>query len=397
MNMLKRFVGSPVGPPLLMLVAAGAGLVWANLDHHSYERVFNRHLGAHLDGWGVEESLHGWINEGFMTLFFFAVGLEIKRELAVGELQDLRSAALPAIAALGGMAVPIAIYVAVNALVPGGDLAGWAIPVATDIAFTLGVLSLLGSRVPAHLRLFVLTLAIVDDIGGIVIIAVAFSEGLDLLALAGCAAVLVVIRLAYRAGLSRVAAYVPLGVLCWYLAWRAGLEPTIAGVAIGMLTPAGRVGDRNLLELLEHRLVPINALFVLPVFAVANTGILLDADSLRDAVSSPVSLGIALGLVVGKPLGITVATWGAVRSGIARLDPSVPPSLIAPAAALAGIGFTVALFISDLSFSTGSAHLREAKIAVLVASLIAACVGYRAFMVRARSGEATRPARASIT
>lgn len=386
-SVVRRFSDSPTGPPTLMVVVAVVGLLWANLDWASYHQIVDAHLTIGVGAVKVNESVHGWINEGLMTLFFFAVGLEIKREMAVGELRDVRRAALPALAAVGGMVVPAGLYLLVNGVSDSGSASGWAIPVATDIAFTLGVLSLLGPRVSVHLRLFVLTLAIVDDVGGIIIIAVGFSEGVNLTALLGAIAALVAMHLMGRSGIRSTWPYIPIGVATWYLTFKAGIEPTIAGVAIGLLTPARPVRGRPVLEDLEHVLRVVTATVVLPLFAFANMGIPISRTVLEASATNPVAIGIFLGLVVGKPVGVLVATKLTLRLGIGVLHPTVAPRLLAPTAMMTGIGFTVALFIADLSFA-GADRLDEAKLAILAASVVAAGVGYVSFIwIHGRSDE----------
>lgn len=375
---ILRLADSVVGPPVLLLGAAIAGLLWVNLHDHSYAAVWEQTLTIGLGGQRVSEDLQGWVNDGLMALFFFGVGLEVKRELVVGELRDRRHAALPAIAALGGMIVPAALFAMVNLVIPGGDSSGWAIPVATDIAFTLGVLSLLGPRVPPHLRLFVLTLAIADDVGGVLIIAIGFSDDVSLGNLGAAVIVLALLLLQRSAGFRAPIAYVPLGIVLWYLVSKAGIEPTIAGVVLGVMTPAHPVRGRPVLEELETLLRPITALVVLPLFALANTGIRVNGTVIGETIRSPVAAGVVIGLVVGKTVGITLATRAAVRLRLGSLHESVDPRLIAPAALLAGIGFTVSLFIAELTFDD-PARLDQAKLGILAGSVIAGALGTVAF------------------
>jgi NhaA family Na+:H+ antiporter len=304
---------------IVLLVATVAALIWANSPWRA--------------GYAeLAENLRPVVNDGLMALFFFVVGLEIKREIVTGELRDPKAVGLPVMAAVGGMVVPAALYGAVNAGGPGS--AGWGIPMATDIAFAIGVASLLGKRIAAPLRLFLLTLAIADDIGAILVIAVFYSGGPS-----------------------------------W--SWL-----TIAGVALGLLTPARprQTGGEPVTERLESALHPWTTFGVVPLFALANAGVAISAGAVRDAVTSAVGGGIVLGLVVGKTVGITAGSWAAVRLGVGRLPEGVSWLQLVPVAALAGIGFTVSLFITGLAFDDPA--LREtATLAVLVASALAALLG----------------------
>jgi len=347
------------------------------------------------------------------VLFFFVVGLEIKRELVSGELSSPRRAILPAAAALGGMLGPALIYTAFNA---GSETAhGWGIPMATDIAFAVGVLTLLGRRVPAPLKVFLLALAVADDLGGIIVIAVFYTESLSFEALGWAALVLLVILVINRGGVVAIAPYFFLGVLFWAAMLKSGIHATIAGVILAMLTPSrpyytdedfdatlerlqteyalaradgshARMqqalaqiedlvsGMESPLDRLEHRLAPWTAFVVVPIFALANAGVAVSGEMLRSAASSPVTLGVALGLVLGKPVGIFLTSWVCVRLGLAQLPANTSFRQVLGAGMIAGIGFTVALFIAGLSFEN-PAHLDEAKIGILAASLIAGLLG----------------------
>jgi NhaA family Na+:H+ antiporter len=309
------------------------------------------------------------IDDGLMALFFFVVGLEIKREWIGGELRDRRAAALPALAAVGGMVVPALVYLAVAGGGPTGR--GWGVAMATDIAFAVGVLSLLGERVPRSLKVFLLTLAIVDDIGAIVVIALFYGGDLSMAWLAAAASTSVVIALAWRAEVRRAPVFVVLGFVLWLCTYRAGVHATIAGVVMAFLTPIGSE-DRPIGPVVEERLHPWSAFLVVPLFALANAGIDLGGRGF-DSITA-VSAGVVVGLVVGKPLGIALGAGAAVRLGIARLPDGVRPAQLAAVGALGGIGFTVSLFIAPLAFPDG-ARLDEAKAGVLVASVAAAVIG----------------------
>ncbi len=359
-------------------------------------------IGVDVGSFHLEEDLRHWVNDGLMALFFFVIGLEIKRELVHGELRSPRSAALPALAALGGMIVPALLYVGVNAGQPG--VKGWGIPMATDIAFAVGVVALLGSRVPPPLKLFLLTLAIVDDIGAIIVIAWFYSSGLDLVALAAAAALLGAIVALQRAEVVWMPIYVALGVGVWLATLLSGVHATIAGVALGLLTPAcplapGAVAREwaedladdaspaelavmtrmarasvSVAERLEHQLHPLTSFVVIPIFAVANAGVTLSADALSAPGAAGVALGVAVGLIAGKIIGVTMFSWLTVRLGLGRLPDGVQWSQIVGIAGLAGIGFTVSLFIAGLAFDD-AALAAAAKVGILGASALAAIVG----------------------
>lgn len=412
---LARAVGRPVrnflrieaAGGILLVVATIVALVWANSPWSaSYNDILDTHITIAVgDIIHLDESVLHWINDALMAIFFFVVGLEIKRELVVGELRDPRAAALPAIAAIGGMVVPAGIYILFNSSGPEFD--GWGIPMATDIAFAIGVVSLLGNRVPSAMKVFLLTLAIVDDIGAIAVIAIFytddFSSGWFLLAMLAIGVVL----LMRIAKIWWIPAYVVVGFFVWLAVFESGIHATIAGVVLGLLTPAVPLkpeseeqdvddvirravrGDASapvvrranfelkeqvsVVERLEDVLHPFSSYFIIPVFALANAGVALSGDTLSDAVTSPVTLGVAAGLVVGKILGVSLATFIAVRSGIATLPRAATWTHVFGLSAMAGIGFTVSLFITGLAFDDPFAD--QARIGILVASAIAAVIG----------------------
>lgn len=413
---LARRVGRPVrnflrieaAGGILLLAATIIALVWANSPwSDSYHDILETHISLQVgDLLHLDESVLDWINDGLMAIFFFVVGLEIKRELVVGELRDPRAAALPAIAAIGGMIVPACIYIAFNS--SGAEFDGWGIPMATDIAFAVGVVSLLGDRVPSAMKVFLLTLAIVDDIGAIAVIAVFytddFSSGWFLVAIA---AILVVVGMRL-VKIWWIPAYVLVGAFVWLAVLESGIHATIAGVILGLMTPAiplkPEAEERDLddwirravrgdasapvvrranfelkeqvsvVERLEDVLHPFSSYMIIPVFALANAGVMLSGDTLSDALTSPVTLGVAFGLVVGKFVGVSTATFLAVRSGIATLPRTASWIDVFGLAAMAGIGFTVSLFVTGLAFDDpGIAD--EARIGILAASTIAAVVG----------------------
>jgi NhaA family Na+:H+ antiporter len=369
---LARFLATESAGGVVLLAAAAAALVWANASAASYEDVWGTHL--RLGAWGheIDEDLRHWVNEALMALFFFVVGLEIKRELVTGELRDRRTAALPALAALGGMVVPALVYLAWTA---GSDAAdGWGIPVATDIAFAVGVLVVLGPRAPAPLKLFLLTLAIVDDIGAIAVIAVFYTDTVEMGWLAGATAVVAAILVAQRWRVGSLAVYALAAVVLWVCTYRSGVHATIAGVALGLLTPARWPGGSPI-ERLEGRLHPVASFVAVPVFALANAGVAVGGDALTDALGGRVTWGVATGLVAGKLAGVSLATVAGVRTGAGRLPPGVTIRHVVGAAALAGIGFTVSLFVSELSFGGSPRLLGDAKIGVLLGSLTSGLLG----------------------
>ena len=352
----------------LLLAAAVAALAWANSPAGAaYAGLWSTPLDARLGSVSLPHDLHAWINDGLMTVFFLVVGLEIKRELVAGELRDRRKALLPVAAALGGMVVPAAIYLGVVGL-DGPAARGWAIPMATDIAFAVGVLALLGRRVPPALRLFVLALAIADDIGAIAVIAVGYSEGIRLAPLAVAAVCLAAVALMGRSPRWSGTVALALGLGAWLAVLQSGVHPTVAGVALGLVIPAGPRAER-----LEHGLHPVSSFLVVPLFALANAGVRLEgAGTSGDGPN--VALAVALGLAVGKMVGISAFSWLAVRLGLGKLPEGTTWPQLVGAAAVAGIGFTVALFIGDLAFGAPALEA-QAKLGILSGSLAASLVG----------------------
>ncbi len=365
---VREFLHDEASSGLALFAATLVALAWANVAGDGYSSLWltEAHVGPlHLD-------LRHWVNDGLMALFFFVVGLEIKREVAAGELSDRRTAALPALAAVGGVLLPALVFVAV---VGGGEgAAGWAIPAATDIAFVMGVLALLGDRVPEGIRILLLAIAIVDDILAIAIIALVYSGGVSLPWLGAAVATLLAVVALQRAGVARIAAYVPLGLACWFAVHESGVHATVAGVALGLLTPAHPVGGRRVLELLEHRLHHVTAFAVVPLFALANAGIELGGGVLSDAVAAPLAWGVFLGLVAGKLVGVGGAALVADRSGVGSLPDGVRRGDLVGVGALAGVGFTVSLFIATLAFDD-LVLVDQAKVAIFAGSLVGALLG----------------------
>ncbi len=362
----------PWVPAAILAIGTIVGLVWANVSGHSYHEFWEQDFALQLGFFEIDLSLHGWVNDALMVLFFLRAGVEIKRELVRGELRSPRAAALPALAALGGMLGPILIYLAIAT--DPADRGGWAIPVATDAAFALGVLALAGPRVPVHAKLFLLTLAVADDVGGILIIATVFTSQLSigmLGAAVGCVVVIFGMRLAR---FDHPLAYVPICALMWYFTLKSGVHATIAGVVAGVLVPGAPMRGVDVIDRVDRGFRPIVIFIVFPLFAVANTGIALDLAGVQSSVQSDVFWGVTLGLVLGKTLGITLATLLALRLGIGELPAGIKMHHIPSIGMLGGIGFTVSIFISDLAFDSGP-QLGAAKLAILVASMAASVGG----------------------
>jgi len=372
---LAHFLHAETTGGLALVAAAVVALVWANSPADDvYFDLWHTDLTLGAGRFARTEDLRHWVNDGLMTLFFLVVGLEIKRELVVGELRDRRAVALPAVAALGGMALPALIYLAINTA-DGGVPRGWAVPMATDIAFCVGVMALLGSRVSSSLKLFLLTLAIVDDIGAITAIAIFYGEPLSYFPLLLCVALLAAYAAMHRRRVRGWPAYAVVGVVAWAALLASGIHATLAGVALGLLTSAARSGaGESSVERAERVLHPWSSLVVVPVFALANAGVPLSVDAVAEAASSPVAVGIAVALVAGKLLGVLGATWLGARAGLGTLPTGVRWAEVAGVAALAGIGFTVSLFVTGLAFDDEAAA-RAATIGILAGSLVAAVLG----------------------
>jgi Na+:H+ antiporter, NhaA family len=356
---------------LLMLGATVLALIWANSAvADSYVALSEVTFGPealHLD-----LDLADWTADGLLAVFFLVAGLELKRELVVGSLSNPAAAALPVVAAMCGMAVPAAIYVAVN--LGGGDLRGWAVPTATDIAFALAVLAVIGSALPTALRAFLLTLAVVDDLLAIVIIAVFFTSDLEIVPLAVAVALLAVYAVLQSRRVRGWWIYLPIGLAVWALVHASGVHATVAGVAIGLLTRAAHDEgeDRSPAETLEHRVQPFSAAVCVPLFALFAAGVPVSAEELAAVFTEPIGLGIVLGLVAGKTIGIFGGSYLTFRFTRAQLNPDLAWSDVLGLSMLAGIGFTVSLLISELAFQGDEGPTDLAKVSVLTASLIAA-------------------------
>ena len=415
---LRDFLATETGSASVLLAAAVAALVWANVDLSSYDSVWGTELSIRLGGSGISQSLRDWVNSGLMTFFFFVVGLEVRREFDVGELRERRRLALPVLAALGGMALPIAIYLAFNG---GGDAAGgWGVAMSTDTAFALGMLALVGPRFPDRLRGFMLTIIVVDDVVALLVIGVAYSDqvvlGALLIAAAVFAAILLALALRVRQGL----VYFLLAAVAWVALFESGVEPVVLGLAVGLITwayPAGReeleratrlfrgfreqptpelarsasqglqaaVSPNARMLSLYH---PWTSYVVVPLFALANVGIALGGGFLGRAYASPLTLGIVVAYVLGKPVGVTGMAWLAHKLSRGRIAPPVGWVATAGGGAVAGIGFTVSLLIASLAF--GGLELREAKLGVLTAALGASLLTWLVFRATAWLPRRTR-------
>ncbi len=405
---VATFLARETAAGVLLIIATAIALIWANFSFDSYTDFWHTEIAIEIGDFRLVEDLSHWVNDALMALFFFVVGMEIKSELVLGDLRNPKIAALPAIGALGGMIVPAALYFAFNT--SGAAASGWGIPMATDIAFAVGVLALVGHKVPKQLPLFLLTLAIVDDIGAIVVIAVFYSGGglhLDWLgwALAG----LLLVMVLQRMRVWFIPVYVILGSFVWFATFESGVHATIAGVTLGLITPAKPlIGQQALSQIFSGEqydmesfgvgtardaqfqirervgvttrlisiLSPFTSYLIIPIFALANAGILLSTDVIGDALTSSVTIGIVVGLVVGKPVGIYLFSMLALRTGVATLPAALKRVHILAAGALAGIGFTVALFINGLAFEDENVIKDQATIGVLLASLLATLLGY---------------------
>lgn len=406
----KEFIRSSTSGGIVLLVCTVLALLWANSSYaHTYFALWENHLTIGVGDFVLSKTLHHWINDGLMVIFFFMVGLEIKREILVGELASIRKAMLPILAAVGGMIGPALIYFLFNVGTP--EISGWGVPMATDIAFALGVLALVGDRVPTGLKVFLAALAIVDDMGAVLVIALFYTNELSLTMLLVGAGIILLLLLANRLNIRSTAVYIVLGIGLWFCFLKSGVHTTVAGVLLAMTIPVSSKIDktkfllesknaldklenndtpptdnelidtvamlseevRSPLHRFEHALQPYVAFIIMPVFAIANAGVHLQAD-LFSLLLSPVALGTGLGLIVGKQIGIFATTWFAAKLKIASLPTGVTWKMIYAITWLCAIGFTMALFIASLAFDN-SHTLDIAKIAILLASTIAGTVG----------------------
>lgn len=372
-----------------MLGATAMSLILANSSLSGpYCSLWRAHFGP--SALALDMSAHHWINEGLMALFFFAVGLEIKREFVHGALKSLRQAALPCIGALGGMVVPMAVYLSCNnpALFAGAATAGWAIPMATDIAFAMGVYNFFKSKMPAGVAAFLLTLATVDDLGAIAVIAVCFAKSLAMNYIAGAALACAALFGACKKNVTNMAVYAGLGVALWYCLLRGGVNADIAGVVAAFAVPANAPapagskaepehegGQATLLDHLAHKFAPLSALFIMPLFAAANTAVPIDSSMVSGVFTTPVGRGIMLGLLLGKPVGIAGLSWIACKLNVAKLPTGMTLNHLCTVGVLGGIGFTMCLFLVECCFASNPAAANVGKISVLLSSTLAAIFG----------------------
>ena len=364
-------LGSDAAGGMLLCVAAAVAVLWASSSRRgAYFGLWQTELSIPRSGPELTKTLQEWVNDALMVVFFLVVGLEVKREIVTGHLRDRRAALVPIVAALGGMAVPALLYVFIAG--SGEKGAGWGIPMATDIAFAVGVLALLGGRIPPAARIFLLTLAIVDDVGAIAVIAIFYSVGVSLLWLALTALSFIGFALLQRGGVRVPAVLLLVGLVAWYATLRSGVHPTIAGVLLGLLSPVCGPEDGGLAG---RALAKVSAFVILPIFALANAGIDVDRDFIADAFDSDVTAAVVAGLLVGKIVGITAAAFLVIRSGRGRLPAETSWAMMSGLGMLGGVGFTVSLFIGALSFPGSDQLVDEAKAGTFLASILAALLG----------------------
>ena len=408
---LREFLRTETGSAAVLLAATLAALAWVNLDPASYEAVWRTQLSIRVGDSAVSQDLRQWVNAGLMTFFFFVIGLEARREFDMGELRERRRLALPLLAGIGGMVVPIAIYLVLNAGQPSAH--GWGAAMSTDTAFALGMLALVGRRAPERLRSFMLTVVVVDDVVALGVIAVAYSEQIELRALLVVFGIFGAILLVRAGGVRYGLVYALLGVAAWVAMFKSGVEPVVVGLAMGLLTYAypaargdleratdlfrlfreqptpelarsARVGVATAIspnERLQQVYHPWTSYLIVPLFALANAGIEISGDFLSQAYTSPITLGILIGYVAGKPIGIIGTSWLVTRLSRGRLRPPVGWASVAGAGAIAGIGFTVSLLIATLAFT--GVQLEEAKLGILSAALCASGASWVVFRVTA--------------
>ncbi|GAA2604742.1 Na+/H+ antiporter NhaA [Actinomadura fulvescens] len=419
---LRPFLATETGSTLVLLAATAAGLVWANSPWgDTYDTFWRTDLSLHLGTHAFALNLRDWVNTGLMAVFFFVIGLEVSREVQFGQLRDRRMIAVPVMAALGGMILPALIYFALNA--GGAGAHAWGIPIASDTAFVLGLLAVIGTRCPEPLRAFLLTLSVVDDVGAMLVVAIFYTENLWVPALLVALVFVALIVALRKINIWRAPAYVLLGIGVWAATLKSGVHPTLAGILLGALVlvyaPSGpkllRAGELvqalsrdpspelareatrsvqrtvSVNERLQFRLHPWTSYVIVPIFALANAGVRLDAETLRRAATSPITLGIALGLVAGKFAGVTLGAWIPLRLRWGDLPGDLVWGQILGGAAVAGIGFTVSLFIADLAFADDAALQSQAKIGILVGSSLAAGLGWLVFRLAWDRGAVCAP------
>jgi NhaA family Na+:H+ antiporter len=415
----RSFLRTESGSAVLLLAAAVIALIWANLGA-GYEEFWHTEFALTFGGSELSLDLRHWVNDGLMVLFFFTVGMEIARETVLGELRGIRAIAAPTAAAVGGLVVPALLFLLFNA---GGPAAGaWGIPISTDTAVVIGVLALVGPRCPDQLRVFLLALAIVDDIGAVAAIVIFYTEDVDVTALLTAAGVFVALLAMRFAKFWRTPIYVLIGVVMWLAVLRSGVHPSVVGVALGLLVNAYAPRRRDVAraqvmgtsflvdpsperalaaqaavteavspnERLQLRIQPWSSYVIVPLFVLANAGVVLSMEAIAIAAASPLTWGIIVGLVVGKPIGVTLGTWFALRTGLGSVPDTLRWGQVIGGAALAGVGFTVALFITELALED-PVLINNAKIGILAGSILAAVVGWLIFRLAGERGGQCAP------
>jgi NhaA family Na+:H+ antiporter len=378
LRVLDRFFSHDASGGILLIISALAAMLIANSIYFPYyDGALTSQFSVLINGEGLSKPMILWINDGLMAIFFFLVGLELKREMLEGKLKNPADVILPGLAAVGGMVVPALIYLAFNWSTPA-NISGWAIPAATDIAFALGVLALIGARAPAPLKVFLLTLAILDDLGAIIIIALFYTSTLKVSYLLYALIPLAIMIWMNLRGQHRMAPMILLGVILWILVLKSGVHATLAGVITALCIPLTDKWGKSPLHSLEHALAPYVLYLIVPIFAFANAGVVLTGISLSD-LFAPLPMGIAMGLILGKQIGVFGATYVTVRMGFARLPQGVTWAHIYGLSCLAGIGFTMSLFIGGLSFSDAE-MMNQVRLGVLSGSIISAILGYVVLM-----------------
>lgn len=378
-NPLKRFMQNESSSGIVILVASALGLLVANSPvSQTYFDTLALRFDVGAGALSISLSIQKVINYILMTIFFFVVGLEIKRELTSGHLKTFKKALMPFVAAIGGMALPALIYLAIAGRTEAG---GWGVPVATDIALAVGLLAIIGTGAPESLRSFLLALAVIDDIGAILIIAFVYSTGVAYSWLLAAAIVIAWILLMKKVGVVSTSVYVIAGAFLWFALYKTGMHPTLAGVILGLLTPnIPRDENETVIEWLEHKLHPLSSFVVIPLFAFANTGVKISAQTISAATTSVVAWGIFFGLVVGKPIGILVASLGAKKLKLVELPRGANTRLLGATGSAAGIGFTVSIFIAQLAFKNN--QLQDiAVLAVIAASVVSAAIATLLFKI----------------
>ena len=370
---VRRFLDTEEGGGFALLAGSVVALIWVNVfGIAGYESFWHTELKIGIGDVAITEDLGHWVNDGLMTLFFFLISLEIKREVVTGDLRHPRRAALPVIAAAGGVVVPILVYLAITA--GTSATGGWGIPMATDAAFAIAALALLGERVGVGAKLFLVTIAVVDDVLAIVVIAIAYTSDLSLPWLLAAIALIGVVAAMRRLGLVRIWPYAVVGLLVWVATLESGVHATIAGVALAFMTPSGDIRGRPVLEELENRIHPWTSFLILPIFALANAGVVIGGDALDAGDGMRTALAVAIGLMVGKLVGISAAPLLAVRFRLGLLPRGVDRRSVIGIAALAGVGFTVSLFIAALAFDD-PLLVDSAKLGILGGSIVSAAIG----------------------